>query len=94
MKTSTLEEESVEDVMICVENGEEVVLKYVDWFLYFFCCMEGCEYVYCGRLKMVDVDTKKRFMKFTMRFVDASLLRGSEYFLGLVDFVDVDVIFF
>ena len=90
MKTSTLEEESVEDAVTRAENGEEAAPKYVDWPLHLFCRMEGCEYVYCGRLKMVDVDTKKRPMKFTMRLVDAPLLRGSEHFLGLVDLADAD----
>ena len=90
MKTATLDEESVEDAMIRAENGDEAAPKHVDWPLHLFCRMEGCEYVYCGRLKMLDVDTKKRPMKFTMRLVDAPLLRGSEHFLGLVELADAD----
>ena len=41
MKTSTLEEESVEDAMTRAENGEEAAPKYVDWPLHLFCRMGG-----------------------------------------------------
>jgi len=39
---------------------------------------------------MIDYQPSKHPMKFTMRLVDAPLLRGSEHFLGLVDLADAD----
>jgi len=82
--TREMEEESVEDAWMRAEN-EELAPKYVDWPLHLFCRMEGCEYVYCGRLKMVDYQPNKQPLKFDMRLLDAPLLRASEHFLGLVD---------
>jgi len=85
LKTATLDEESVEDAVRRAEDGEEAAPKYVDWPLHLFCRMEGDAYVYCGRLKMVESDTKKAPMKFQMRLLDAPLLRTSAEFLGLVE---------
>jgi len=85
VKTATMDEESVEDARRRAEEGEDAAPRYVDWPLHLFCRMEGCEYVYCGRLKMVDFEPNKRPMKFTMQLLDASLLRGSEHFLGLLE---------
>ena len=60
------------------------------WPLHLFCRMEGCEYVYCGRLRVVEHDPRKLPMKFTFRLLDAPLLRTSDDFLGLVDLADAD----
>jgi len=90
IKTAALEEESVEDALLRSEDGDEAAPKYVDWPLHLFCRMEGCEYVYCGRLKMVSFEPNRLPMKFIMRLVDAPLLRGSEHFLGLVELADAD----
>ena len=87
--TRLMAEESVEDAWRRAEEAETAP-KYEDWPLHLFCRMEGCEYVYCGRLKMVDYDPRKHPMKFNMRLVDAPLLRTSEHFLGLVDLADAD----
>jgi len=84
-KTATMDAESVEDARRRAEEGEDAAPRYLDWPLHLFCRMEGCEYVYCGRLKMVDFEPNKRPMKFTMQLLDASLLRGSEHFLGLLE---------
>jgi len=87
--TANMEEESVEDTRERANTEEGVQgIKGKDWPLHLFCRMEGCEYVYCGRLKMIDYQPSKHPMKFTMRLVDAPLLRGSEHFLGLVDLAD------
>ena len=75
----------VSEGLYYAEEGEDAAPRYVDWPLHLFCRMEGCEYVYCGRLKMVDFEPNKRPMKFTMQLLDASLLRGSEHFLGLLE---------
>lgn len=91
--TANMEEESVEDARERANAEEEEgrgIAKGKDWPLHLFCRMEGCEYVYCGRLKMIDYQPSKHPMKFTMRLVDAPLLRGSEHFLGLVDLADAD----
>jgi len=89
--TANMEEESVEDTRERANTEEGVQgIKGKDWPLHLFCRMEGCEYVYCGRLKMIDYQPSKHPMKFTMRLVDAPLLRGSEHFLGLVDLADAD----
>ena len=61
-----------------------------EWPVHLFCRMEGCEYVYCGRLRTVDHDPNARPMKFTFRLLDAPLLRTSDDFLGLVDLADAD----
>ena len=61
-----------------------------EWPVHLFCRMEGCEYVYCGRLRTVDHDPSARPMKFTFRLLDAPLLRTSDDFLGLVDLADAD----
>ena len=60
------------------------------WPLHLFCRMEGCEYVYCGRLRLMEHDPRKLPMKFTFRLLDAPLLRTSDDFLGLVDLADAD----
>jgi len=76
--TANMEEESVEDTRERANTEEGVQgIKGKDWPLHLFCRMEGCEYVYCGRLKMIDYQPSKHQMKFTMRLVDALLLRGS-----------------
>ena len=61
-----------------------------EWPVHLFCRMEGCEYVYCGRLRTIDHDPSARPMKFTFRLLDAPLLRTSDDFLGLVDLADAD----
>ena len=61
-----------------------------EWPVHLFCRMEGCEYVYCGRLRTIDHDPNARPMKFTFRLLDAPLLRTSDDFLGLVDLADAD----
>ena len=61
-----------------------------EWPVHLFCRMEGCEYVYCGRLRTIDYDPSARPMKFTFRLLDAPLLRTSDDFLGLVDLADAD----
>ena len=61
-----------------------------EWPVHLFCRMEGCEYVYCGRLRTIDHDPRARPMKFTFRLLDAPLLRTSDDFLGLVDLADAD----
>ena len=58
--------------------------------MHLFCRMEGCEYVYCGRLRTIEHDPTVRPMKFTFRLLDAPLLRTSDDFLGLVDLADAD----
>ena len=60
------------------------------WPLHLFCRMEGCEYVYCGRLRRVEHDPNKTPMKFLFRLLDAPLLRTSDDFLALVDLADAD----
>ena len=60
------------------------------WPLHFFARMEGCEYVYCGRLRVLDHFPNKNPMKFLFRLLDAPLLRHSDDFLGLVDLADAD----
>ena len=61
-----------------------------EWPVHLFCRMEGCEYVYCGRLRTIEHDPTVRPMKFTFRLLDAPLLRTSDDFLGLVDLADAD----
>lgn len=61
-----------------------------EWPVHLFCRMEGCEYVYCGRLRTIEHDPSVRPMKFTFRLLDAPLLRTSDDFLGLVDLADAD----
>ena len=87
--TRAMSEESVEDAWRRAEE-DETAPKFEDWPLHLFCRMEGCAYVYCGRLKMVDYQPHKQPMKFNMRLIDAPLLRTSEHFLGLVDLADAD----
>ena len=87
--TRAMSEESVEDAWRRAEE-DETAPKFEDWPLHLFCRMEGCAYVYCGRLKMVDYQPNKQPMKFNMRLIDAPLLRTSEHFLGLVDLADAD----
>jgi hypothetical protein len=60
------------------------------WPLHFFARMEGCEYVYCGRLRVLEYFPKTSPMKFLFRLLDAPLLRHSDDFLGLVDLADAD----
>ena len=60
------------------------------WPLHFFARMEGCEYVYCGRLRVLEHFPNKTPMKFLFRLLDAPLLRHSDDFLGLVDLADAD----
>ena len=60
------------------------------WPLHLFCRMEGCEYVYCGRLRCMEHDPDEVPMKFLFRLLDAPLLRTSDDFLGLVDLADAD----
>ena len=60
------------------------------WPLHLFCRMEGCEYVYCGRLRLHEANARKRPMRFEFRLLDAPLLRHSDEFLGLVDLADAD----
>jgi len=64
--------------------------KSKEWPVHLFCRMEGCEYVYCGRLRAMEYDPRKLPMKFTFRLLDAPLLRTSDDFLGLVDLADAD----
>jgi hypothetical protein len=60
------------------------------WPLHFFARMEGCEYVYCGRLRVLEHFPNKTPMKFLFRLLDAPMLRHSDDFLGLVDLADAD----
>ena len=61
-----------------------------EWPVHLFCRMEGCEYVYCGRLRVLEHFPNKTPMKFLFRLLDAPLLRTSDDFLGLVDLADAE----
>ena len=60
------------------------------WPLHLFARMEGFEYVYCGRLRVLEHFPHKQPMKFLFRLLDAPVLRNSDNFLGLVDLADAD----
>ena len=63
-------------------DGDEDAKEPPAWPLHLFARMEGCEYVYCGRLRALEHDPRKVPMKFTFRLLDAPLLRRSDDFLG------------
>ncbi|EEH59586.1 uncharacterized protein MICPUCDRAFT_55818 [Micromonas pusilla CCMP1545] len=64
-------------------DGDEDAKEPPAWPLHLFARMEGCEYVYCGRLRALEHDPRKVPMKFTFRLLDAPLLRRSDDFLVL-----------
>ena len=74
----------------CAEPKPKPKPKKTVWPLHFFARMEGCEYVYCGRLRVLEHFPNKTPMKFLFRLLDAPLLRHSDDFLGLVDLADAD----
>ena len=95
-KKKDAKEEGVEEKGVATGGGEPKAAKGSPddprrcWPLHLFCRMEGCEYVYCGRLRLHEANARKRPMRFEFRLLDAPLLRHSDEFLGLVDLADAD----
>jgi len=95
-KKKDAKEEGVEEKGVAAGGGESKAAKGSPddprrcWPLHLFCRMEGCEYVYCGRLRLHEANARKRPMRFEFRLLDAPLLRHSDEFLGLVDLADAD----
>ena len=74
------------------DHGDDTGAGASSWPLHLFSRMEGAAYVYCGRLRCESFNPQTCPMRFELKLLDAPLLRASDYFLGLVELADADVV--